>query len=311
MKKSERNVAYLFDNSNIFSTESIYPELHNSEFYIPHYHTYYEMVLILKGRIEHYFCVLQNYASLHTAVQNSPPPPRRYIEVPYNYSSEILSAGDLQIISPEVCHYYRFDDPKSEYINIAISSKLFRGIVKTLNTDKFDALPLKITLPPDQMDLLKSEFFQAEDDSLSVEDRGALHKILTMHAMRYFIAETERSKFSVPQWMRELTALLNNPNYYALTIDEIISNVPYSHSYICREFKNTFGTSLKKYFTQKKMKHACYLLQNTDMKIITIASSLGYDNQGFFAHVFYEQFALTPIDYRKAFSAHRPKEPDA
>ena len=309
MKTHNTNIAYMFDDANIFSKENVYPELHNVEFKVPHFHTYYEIVLMLKGSIKHNYYVFAKDAKINLKTNKLS---QKYTHLDSEYSSESLEAGDIQIISPEVCHYYKFTNPQSEYINIAISSNMFNQLVKTLNSNKFDNLPLKVNLPPDKIDQLKTEFFEAEENkSLSEKDKGALNKILALNCMRAFIANTEKSNNVLPQWMRELTILLNNPNYYSFTIEEIIASIPYSHSYICKEFKKVFGVSLKNYFTKKKMKHACYLLQNTELKIITISNALGYSNQGFFANVFFKQFAVTPFDYRKSFSSHHPKETDA
>ena len=289
----------LLGNSYIFSDEGIFSELHTSEFTTPHYHTYYELVVMFKGEIEH----------LYTSVADQPgypstlPKRSLYGEFPDTglvFARERLKLGDIQIIPPWICHRYAFVDPRSEYVNVTISAPLFAELTRHLNADRFSDLPKKITVHSDKIAAIREQFLETEQQmNLGEKDRAALNKILVMNVLKNFLTDETMQKAELPQWLKELIVLINNPNYYAFSVEEIVAGIPYSHSYICKHFKAAFGISLKHYLTNKKLEHACYLLKHTDLKIVSIANLIGYGNQGFFANVFFNRYGMTPFDYRK------------
>ena len=47
------------------------------------------------------------------------------------------------------------------------------------------------------------------------------------------------------------------------------------------------------------MEKAAELLEATTLKVIEIATAVGYENQGQFAKVFSEVYGMTPLEYRR------------
>ena len=50
---------------------------------------------------------------------------------------------------------------------------------------------------------------------------------------------------------------------------------------------------------KKRMEKAAELLENTNLKVIEIANSVGYENQGKFGTVFKKMYGVTPLEYRR------------
>ena len=63
--------------------------------------------------------------------------------------------------------------------------------------------------------------------------------------------------------------------------------------------KGILGDSYLSYFRKKRMEKAAELLKTTNMKVIEIANSVGYENQGKFAKVFAETYGVLPLEYRR------------
>lgn len=53
------------------------------------------------------------------------------------------------------------------------------------------------------------------------------------------------------------------------------------------------------YKAQQKLKYACLLLEETNEKVIDIATSLHYDSLSYFLHAFKKQYGMTPSEYRR------------
>lgn len=300
MKSEQGTSVYLFGNNKIFSAEGIFSELHKAEYLYAHYHTYYEIVMVFNGLIRHNFTLLeknpeaenQTRKKLQTDV---------FLLNNIEFRTEELKSGDIQIIPPYLCHYYEFLDPNSEYVNITISKKTFLSLISFLHGERLDLndLPKLVNVSPDDAQALKSFFLEiTENTTLSERDIGALNKILTLNALKFFFYDRNDKK-DLPSWIKDLIATIRNPEYYNCSISKIISNIPYSQAYIYREIKRYFNVSLKTLLTEQKMKHACHLLKNTDLSVITISNSIGFSNAGFFAKVFRSYYSVTPLEYRK------------
>lgn len=63
--------------------------------------------------------------------------------------------------------------------------------------------------------------------------------------------------------------------------------------------KGILGDSYLSYFRKKRMEKAAELLENTDLKIIEISNTIGYENQGKFAKVFFQMYGITPLEFRR------------
>ena len=63
--------------------------------------------------------------------------------------------------------------------------------------------------------------------------------------------------------------------------------------------KGILGEGYLPYFRRKRMEKAAKLLESTNLKVIEIANSVGYDNQGKFAKVFADLYGVSPLEYRR------------
>lgn len=70
---------------------------------------------------------------------------------------------------------------------------------------------------------------------------------------------------------------------------------PYTLSKV---IKKTTGYNFKELLQIKKLDTALYLLNNTDMPITKIASSIGYENTSYFHRIFKEKYKVSPKKYR-------------
>ena len=96
---------------------------------------------------------------------------------------------------------------------------------------------------------------------------------------------------------------LNNQLYMYTSVEEICAQYPYSKPMLLRQFKRLTGYTIVEYKAQQKMKHACSLLAKSELKIIDIAVTLGYDSLSYFLRAFKKQYGITPSEYRKLHKA--------
>ena len=72
-----------------------------------------------------------------------------------------------------------------------------------------------------------------------------------------------------------------------------------SHAHLLRLFKREYGTTLISYITEKRLAHACELLETTDLPVAEVAFSCGFSDELHFMKIFKRKTGVTALKYRK------------
>lgn len=105
-----------------------------------------------------------------------------------------------------------------------------------------------------------------------------------------------RSQISI---VRETESLIMQDLSRRITAKEMAERFGISESSFKLYVKGILGESYLEYFRNKRMEKAARLLEDTDLKVIEIASAVGYENQGKFARVFAKKYGAVPLEYRR------------
>ncbi len=88
-------------------------------------------------------------------------------------------------------------------------------------------------------------------------------------------------------------------NYKSGSLNEFAESIKIDVAQLSREFKSKTGQTYTDILQQKRLSQAAYLLKNTDLSVLDIATSVGYNNTTYFHKLFLKQYGLTPHKYRK------------
>jgi len=75
-----------------------------------------------------------------------------------------------------------------------------------------------------------------------------------------------------------------------------------SPKYLCRIFSQLTGKSPVEYLNEYRVERACALLSDTDLPILDIGLSCGFNDQSYFIKTFKRYKGKTPGGYRKGAS---------
>ena len=90
-----------------------------------------------------------------------------------------------------------------------------------------------------------------------------------------------------------------NSNYnHRVTLSMIEEELHVNSSYFSTLFKNEMGISFTQYINHLRVEKACELLVTTNMSIIDILMTIGFDDQSYFTKVFKKETGMTPRQYR-------------
>jgi two-component system response regulator YesN len=110
-----------------------------------------------------------------------------------------------------------------------------------------------------------------------------------------------RRRESMPRLLAEKAARYIEENYgdASLSAESVCEHLHVSRSYFFEVFKKETGRSFVQYLTDVRMEHAVTLLRDPEMKTITVAYAVGYEEPNYFSHVFKRRFGVTPARYRR------------
>lgn len=84
-----------------------------------------------------------------------------------------------------------------------------------------------------------------------------------------------------------------------LNLKEISHDFGFSPYYFCRIFKEATGFTFTEYVNTLRVKQGCQLLQDTQISIIEIANSVGFESSTHFGRVFKSIMKVSPMRFRK------------
>lgn len=148
--------------------------------------------------------------------------------------------------------------------------------------------------------LLVADAWEGKDDpeigTLRYLTVRLLHEIMSMPAESEPDTYFTRSQIAM---VKEAEALILSDLARRITAKELADRFGVSESSFKFYVKGILGDSYLNYFRKKRMEKAAELLESTNLKVIEIASAVGYENQGKFAKVFADAYGVSPLEFRR------------
>jgi YesN/AraC family two-component response regulator len=87
-----------------------------------------------------------------------------------------------------------------------------------------------------------------------------------------------------------------------LTLQSTADSLGLNKSYLATLFKKETGKTFTTYVNDKRIDHAIFLLNSSDLQVQEIASSCGIPDVTYFTRIFKKEKGMTPKQYRKMLS---------
>lgn len=138
----------------------------------------------------------------------------------------------------------------------------------------------------------------------------AIHDKQTLHTIQDKISNLDDDRI---QLLRDCvdSSSANSTDYVAravkfiscnyqhdISIKTVAESLYISESYLSRLFKNKLDQTFVDYLTYFRIKTACSLLKEPDIKIYNVANMIGYKDQRYFSVIFKKLVGMTPKEFR-------------
>lgn len=264
---------------------------------VMHGHEFVELIITIKGSANHVISIPDDK----------------------NYSFKI-GKGDVFLINQGESHCYYMEKDFLEIINIIFDPSIISQLspiegdsLKPIDfIDSLSIVPLRKKLNW-MLQLTDSELEEAVsyiehmDNELTVRSRGYRTRVIMLLSILLSLLErtfetiggnSYKSEFSKRADITKAISFLEH-NYCAdIRLDFLARISCCSTRHLTRKFNELMGCSIISYIHKLRIERACYLLLNTDFKIIDIASKVGFNEISFFNRIFKSQTGLSSQKYR-------------
>lgn len=214
-----------------------------------------------------------------------------------------LTQHTVLIVKPDAIHQnLNFSGPNYKHRDIYVSDEKMWEICSHFPSGTYNKLCK--TTPFFRISPISFNYLETMLNSFPVNSEikndylDGIHFTIVDNVIALFL-ECFASSYNKPEWIINLASRTNDAEYLQNTVAHLISDIPYSHGYICREFKKYYGVTLSEYLIKAKIIHSSNLLMNKNLSIINIAYMLGFSTQSSFIKSFKRYFNVSPGKFRK------------
>jgi len=218
-----------------------------------------------------------------------------------------IKSGDFVIINPHILHQKQSDDKaKLEYLVFAIENLSFKFGSGLINHD-YGIFNLEKEKQNYQY-LFNLMMMEAERERLGYEliCNNLAEILVTLVSRNLHLGLISTND---PQMSRECSIAKGyiDSHYMDNVTLEVLSEITHMNKYyLIHSFNKYLGESPMNYLQQKRIQVAERLLATTGYSVSTIAASVGFASQSYFAQVFKKHYGSTPGQYRKELEAGHP-----
>ncbi|SDZ65358.1 two-component system, response regulator YesN [Evansella caseinilytica] len=147
---------------------------------------------------------------------------------------------------------------------------------------------------------LKKWIWECQQDIWKYHSQDQVKESLNQLAAS-IIEQIRLARFSNGKLIVESIKHYLDEHYAAeITLTSLSMMYHMNSAYLSELFKSHIGENFSDYLTKVRMEKAKFFLKDPELKIIDIASLVGFSNSGYFSTVFKKYFGSTPVEYRKS-----------
>lgn len=242
-----------------------------------HYHDYYEIFLVTKGRCSH----------------------------TVNSTEHFVEEGQLVFIRDFDAHLYRsINGEYFEFINLAFTKETFRAMAEYLGGESlFQALihsplPPMVLLSPRERERLFYAFSNAVSDQNNESIKFKLRALLVQIFSEYFMYFRAQEP-DIPVWLETAFAQMQKPQNFTQGLARLYTIAGKSPAYLARCFRKYYGTTPTEFINELRLNYCTSLLLYSNLSVTDICLECGFENLSWFYEVFERKFGMAPLQYRK------------
>ena len=248
----------------------------DTEYFRPHFHDYYELFLLLDGKVTH----LVNGE-----------------EIP-------ISKGTLVFIRPNDIHDYILrDGVKFSMLNMTFTAATVDALMEYLG-EGFPSLTLLRSALPPQVTLNENEFEYVLSHMTTIrtiekEDYGRLKtalRILIFRIFTRFFADfREESDEKIPLWLTELCETMQKDGNFTYGLSRMLELTDKTREHLARSLKKYMGITPSEFINNLRLRMIASMLKNSNHDIADIIFESGFGNISWASELFKKKGSIINV----------------
>ncbi len=243
-----------------------------------HYHTYYEIFLIVRNAVKH----------------------------ESNGEKQLLTTGDLLFIRDFDVHKYIPAKEKSfDFINLSFDGKILDKLKKYIgDCYNFDRL-LSDKMPPlaslSQRETWRLSEKLSDLNQGTVSERKIKLKRLLLEIFTEYFPREKTDKISVPLWLERVCEKMKKQENFVLGTERMFEISGKSREHLARSMKKYYGISPSDYVAELRLSYGSNMLRFSNLSVTEICFECGFSNISWFYSQFKKRFGVSPSKYRREY----------
>lgn len=222
-----------------------------------------------------------------------------------NGQKEILQKGTLFYQTTNDFHCLRYKGKKNiRFLNIVAKEKPLLNLLNAISPTFSDVLlnNRRLFSIPDHIILNVEEILHKANmlSSQQYETHSQLILSALLLILQFLYAQQIEQPQIYDEWEKLLNDAMQTKEFLSYKIPDLCAKLNYSKAQLNRVFQKRYGISPHEFLVNYKFRYAKNLLVHSKMKVIDVATQIGYKNLSQFNVIFKKKFGVTPSEYRKS-----------
>lgn len=123
--------------------------------------------------------------------------------------------------------------------------------------------------------------------------------LLISREVEHVYREQEQHESKNLQRTRRMVDYVQTHCAEPITLEQIAGAASISTRECMRCFQSILGVSPKQYLIRLRIQKACRLLEHSEMRLLDIGETCGFQDQSYFSKIFHRETGCSPREYRK------------
>lgn len=219
-----------------------------------------------------------------------------------NGQKVVVQQDSLCLIRPSDVHsIHAVKQCKTSHLNLGVTSHYLKEFLSFFDEKLYDELLAKpnitIPIPP-----AKGKEIMSIANTILLREKTSDDNFLKVLFLSLVGEITQRELSTLPSQYSKATSeflrLLDNPDNYSKSLNELFASINYSYSHMNRTFLQEIGSTPSDYFRERKIEYAKILLTDSNFSMIAIAEAIGYKSAAHFSTAFKKATGQSPSEYK-------------
>ena len=231
-----------------------------------------------------------------------------------NGEKQLLEANSIVFVRPDDRHAFQPAPgaPNCELMLLSYHLEFFITISRYLENDEFlhgyteGVLPSVFRIPESRMNELSLELLNLNESSLAPAVRKIRFKVLLVELFtRCFLPEAAGRPSGAPEWLEQLCEKMRTPANFIAGLRRMQQLSGYTPEHLCKVFRKYLDRTPTAFINEMRINYAARQLSDSDKGVAEIAYELNIQSLSRFYQLFKNQYACTPVEYRRRARAAR------